>query len=261
MTCVRALGPSRVPPAHEASTHSIAEVVEGVESDEDQPAPSAVDDRGIITDAAFEDVYNIGPKIGEGAYSTVFSCTHKETGKVFAVKLVRIPQLKKKDLEGLKEEVRVMQQLRHKNIVRLEQVFRTKSTVHIVAEMCSGGELFDQIIQKVVYMCACFRSSHCGVLTYGLVRLQLNQNHYTEREAQSVVRTLARGIAYCHAKNIVHRDLKVRSLACPYVLGLLPHDGARSRRTSCCQSPRRRVSSPSSRSRTGGLLVPLPLTA
>ena len=95
---------------------------------------------------------------------------------MFAVKVVRIPQLKKKDLEGLKEEVRVMQrvraarkrswhqgwwlwrgvvtrfrcaQLRHKNIVRLEEVYRTASMVHIVTELCSGGELFDQIIKKV----------------------------------------------------------------------------------------------------------------
>ena len=36
----------------------------------------------------------------------------RETGAKFAVKMVRIPQLKKKDLEGLKEEVRVMQRVR-----------------------------------------------------------------------------------------------------------------------------------------------------
>jgi len=97
----------------------------------------------------------------------------RETGKEYAVKVVRIPQLKKKDLEGLKEEVRVMQkvcvavagsvcfivsrccccclQLRHKNIVRLEEVYRTASMVHIVTELCTGGELFEQIIKKVLH--------------------------------------------------------------------------------------------------------------
>ena len=38
------------------------------------------------------------------------------------------------------------------------------------------------------------------------------QTHYSEQEAQSIVRTLARALAYCHKKGIVHRDLKPENI-------------------------------------------------
>lgn len=47
----------------------------------------------------------------------------------------------------------------------------------------AGGELFDRIVQKVVY---------------------------TEKEARDLVTALLKAVKYCHDRSIVHRDLKVR---------------------------------------------------
>lgn len=46
----------------------------------------------------------------------------------------------------------------------------------------AGGELFDRIVEKVVY---------------------------TEKEARDLVSTLLQAVKYCHDRGIVHRDLKV----------------------------------------------------
>ena len=46
----------------------------------------------------------------------------------------------------------------------------------------TGGELFDRIVEKVVY---------------------------NEKEARDLVSTLLQAVKYCHDRGIVHRDLKV----------------------------------------------------
>ena len=48
-----------------------------MESDEDAKDDAGTGGEGVISDVPFEAVYAIGPKIGEGAYSTVFSCVHR----------------------------------------------------------------------------------------------------------------------------------------------------------------------------------------
>lgn len=37
----------------------------------------------------------------------------------------------------------------HPNTIKLYEVFEDKESYHLILELCSGGELFDQIIAKV----------------------------------------------------------------------------------------------------------------
>jgi calcium-dependent protein kinase len=69
----------------------------------------------------------------------------------------------------------------HPNVIELYDVFKDQSGVHLVLELCSGGELFDRIVK---------------------------QARYSEVEAAGVVRQIASGLAAIHGVNIVHRDLK-----------------------------------------------------
>jgi len=55
----------------------------------------------------------------------------------------------------------------------------------IVTELCTGGELFDRII---------------------------NSGHFNEQIAASAMKSLFSAIVYCHKYNIVHRDLKPENL-------------------------------------------------
>lgn len=69
----------------------------------------------------------------------------------------------------------------HKNIVEVKGSYEDKHSVHIVMELCTGGELFDRIIQR---------------------------GHYSERQAASLLRTIVSVVEYCHAHGVMHRDLK-----------------------------------------------------
>ena len=58
------------------------------------------------------------------------------------------------------------------------EYYQDDKRYYLVTEYCSGGELFDKIIEQM-YM--------------------------TEEEASSVIRQVMSAIAYCHARSIVHR--------------------------------------------------------
>ena len=51
-------------------------------------------------------------------------------------------------MERFETEVLILQTLDHPNIVKLYEYFEDVKNVYLVTEMCSGGELFDKIVQK-----------------------------------------------------------------------------------------------------------------
>ncbi|KAH0729184.1 hypothetical protein KY285_000341 [Solanum tuberosum] len=71
--------------------------------------------------------------------------------------------------------------LGQENIVQLKGAYEDKHSVHLVMELCAGGELFDRIIAK---------------------------GHYTERAAASLLRTIVQIVHTCHSMGVIHRDLK-----------------------------------------------------
>jgi len=75
-------------------------------------------------------------------------------------------------------EVEIMRRLDHPNIIRLQEVFETSSTIMLVLEFAQGTELFDSILQK---------------------------KRYTEQEARPVFEQIARALGYMHSMQIVHR--------------------------------------------------------
>ncbi|KAJ3672479.1 hypothetical protein LUZ60_007200 [Juncus effusus] len=134
-----------------------------------------------------EDRYSLGPKLGLGQFGLIRSCTDLLTNETLACKSISKDRLiSTEDLNTVKSEIEVMASLSgHPNIVNLKAVYEEEECVHLVMELCKGGELF--------------------------CRLE-REGRFEEREAKELFRSLVEIVMYCHGKGIVHRDLKPENI-------------------------------------------------
>ena len=139
---------------------------------------------GTITDKKVEDVYYIGKKIGDGNFAEVRECTDKITKKEFALKIVDKDKIRGKE-QMIKDEIDIMRQCRHPNIVRMYDDFNTTRHIYLVMELIKGGDLFDAISSSV---------------------------KFSETVTRNYVKDMCKALAYLHKNRIVHRDLKPENL-------------------------------------------------
>ncbi|KVI11343.1 hypothetical protein Ccrd_010242 [Cynara cardunculus var. scolymus] len=130
-----------------------------------------------------EQTYVLGKELGRGEFGVTYMCTDKISGEVFACKSISKKKLRTRvDIEDVRREVEIMKHMPpHSNIVTLKDTYEDDSAVHLVMELCEGGELFDRIVAR---------------------------GHYTERAAAGVTKTIVEVIQMCHKHGVMHRDLK-----------------------------------------------------
>lgn len=109
--------------------------------------------------------YDLGRELGRGEFGITYLCTEASSGEKFACKSISKKKLRTAvDIEDVRREVEIMRHLPpHPNIVTLKDTYEDEEAVHIVMELCEGGELFDRIVAR---------------------------GHYTERAAASVMKTI-----------------------------------------------------------------------
>lgn len=119
-------------------------------------------------------------ELGKGTYGSVQKATNKATGVVRAVK--SIPKKSLPDPAKLAEEIAIMRLLDHPNVIKLYETFEDAKCVYLVMELCTGGELFDRIIDA--------------------------ESGFSEKVAAKLVKQIVGAVRYMHGLNVAHRDLK-----------------------------------------------------
>lgn len=138
--------------------------------------------------AEFFKKYDLKEVIGVGSTGTCHRCRRKSDSKEYACKIIDKRQIEAKFtglLDQFYTEIRVLKDLKHPNVIQLEDVFETADRIFIVMEVMNGGELFDYVVEK-------------GTLS--------------EAEASVIVRKITSAVAHMHSKSIIHRDLKPENL-------------------------------------------------
>jgi calcium-dependent protein kinase len=125
--------------------------------------------------------------LGSGVEGLVRLVTHKKTGVNFAVKCLNLGLIKDEHgLQRLRDEIFIMCQLDHPNIVRLGEVYEGELEIYLVQELCTGGDLFDRLDDQPDY-------------------------HYSEAQCAKLVKQMLSTVRHLHSKKIVHRDLKLEN--------------------------------------------------
>ncbi|KAA8494324.1 putative serine/threonine-protein kinase [Porphyridium purpureum] len=124
-------------------------------------------------------------KLGEGSFGTVYKGRLKN--KNVAVKILNRKLIKDKQvIKDFKAEVNILCQLDHPNVIKCYGVCTQPPNYMVVTEFMPRGTLFDVL--------------HKGQMQFNWV--------LTKR----VVLDIVRGMAYIHASNLLHRDLKSSNL-------------------------------------------------
>jgi calcium-dependent protein kinase len=83
-----------------------------------------------------------------GAFGEVRKCVNRKTGAIRAVKIIKKDSLEAKEKVRFFQEIEILRQLDHPNIVRLYEVFQDEKRYYLVTELCTGGELFEEITKR-----------------------------------------------------------------------------------------------------------------
>ena len=130
--------------------------------------------------------YKIERKLGEGGMGVVYEATDQSLGRKVAIKKMNEEiKVNEREKQRFLDEARTVALLHHPNIVEIYTIFEEEDNIYLVFEHVDG-ETLDRTLDKEA-------------------RLSFDK-------ARSVISGTAGALAYAHAKNVVHRDLKLSNI-------------------------------------------------
>ncbi|EUC30941.1 hypothetical protein COCCADRAFT_102510 [Bipolaris zeicola 26-R-13] len=127
--------------------------------------------------------YNIIGQIGKGAFATVYQLAVKMTGKLLAAKELEKRRFMKNGMldKKIDNEMKIMQHLRHPNIVEFVEYYDQGDYLYIIMEYVRQGDLQGYLNQ------------------HGSIK---------EETARSMAQQILNALSYLHRAKITHRDIK-----------------------------------------------------
>lgn len=139
-----------------------------------QPAPRVVS----------SELYERLAQVGEGTYGKVYKARRQDTGKLVALKRIRMEAEKDGFPVTAIREIKLLQSLDHPNVLKLMEMMVSKGHVYMVSEYLEHD------------------------LTGILNNPNMQSNKFTDANLKSLMQQLLAGLDYIHWRGVLHRDLK-----------------------------------------------------
>ena len=141
------------------------------------------------------DDYILTKLLGRGTFGDVYLTSKKNSNTLYATKrmdraLAEHPSYCKYFVN----EVSILRNIYHKNIVKVEGLKKTKNHYYIIMELCDGGSLKNNLEK---YM-------------------NIYKKPFSEKIVQHIMRQVVSAVNYLHGLKIVHRDLKLDNILVNY---------------------------------------------
>ena len=131
--------------------------------------------------------YKLLHPLGTGSDAQVFAAKCLKTGMLVALKVIEKNKQSKEGLQRTKQEIKLLSELDHPNIIKIYEAFDQKNKRFIVTEYAAQGDLFEAL--------------------YG-TESNPSQTVMKEGKARRIFIQVLSAIRYCHRNGIVHRDIK-----------------------------------------------------
>ena len=132
------------------------------------------------------DYYRLVKVIGKGSFGVVYLGIHLLTGQNVAIKTIEKRHMQDEHSKRkVLQEISIIKNLNHTNIVKLFEVFENNKYIFLVLEHVSQGDLLGFVKQK---------------------------GRVEESTAKKIFAQVIAGVKHCHQNNILHRDLKLDNI-------------------------------------------------
>ncbi|KAG7449170.1 Pkinase-domain-containing protein [Guyanagaster necrorhizus] len=138
-------------------------------------------DKPLLAGSSRDGSYTIVSQVGEGTFGKVYKAQNIQTGVHVALKRIRMESEKDGFPVTAMREIKLLQSLRHANVVRLYEILVSSGAVYMVFE----------------YM----DHDLTGILSQ-------SQFSFSDAHLKSLCHQMLAGLSYLHHKGVIHRDIK-----------------------------------------------------
>ena len=131
--------------------------------------------------------FEIINKLGNGAYSEVFKVRRKIDSKIYALKKVKLKNLKEKEKANALSEIRILASIKSPFIISYKEAFFTieDKSLNLIMEFADNGDLYQKI-----------------------KNYKIKNLFFDEKDVWKIFIQITRGLKTLHELNILHRDFK-----------------------------------------------------